>query len=121
MILSVIVGWGTDEKAVVAVLGYRNASQRRQIRIAYEQLFEEDLVKRFESELSGHLEVLFLFHRSSLIFFIAFLLVTLLILIDRLIFFSSSVSDTSLFVNEIIAILNSDYNRQNHWNFCSLF
>lgn len=50
-------GWGTDEKAIVAVLGYRNAPQRRQIRIAYEQLFEEDLVKRFESELSGHLEV----------------------------------------------------------------
>ena len=49
-------GWGTDEKAIVAVLGYRNAGQRRQIRIAYEQLFEEDLVKRFESELSGHLE-----------------------------------------------------------------
>lgn len=53
------LGWGTDEKAIVAVLGYRNAGQRRQIRIAYEQLFEEDLVKRFESELSGHLEVRF--------------------------------------------------------------
>src|SRR5574341_612099 len=49
-------GWGTDEKAIVAVLGYRNAGQRRQIRIAYDHLFEEDLVKRFESELSGHLE-----------------------------------------------------------------
>ena len=50
------------------MLGYRNAGQRRQIRIAYEQLFEEDLVKRFESELSGHIEVLL---------FIIFLLVTL--------------------------------------------
>lgn len=49
-------GWGTDEKAIIKVLGHRNASQRKQIREAYEQLFEEDLVKRLESELSGDFE-----------------------------------------------------------------
>lgn len=49
-------GWGTDEKAIISVLGHRNAIQRRQIRDAYEQLFEEDLIKRLESELSGDFE-----------------------------------------------------------------
>ncbi|XP_030445679.1 annexin-like protein RJ4 [Syzygium oleosum] len=49
-------GWGTNEKAVIKVLGHRNAAQRRQVRQAYEQLYEEDLVKRLESELSGDFE-----------------------------------------------------------------
>ena len=51
------VGWGTDEKAVIEILGHRNASQRQQIRDAYQQLFQEDLIKRLESELSGDFEV----------------------------------------------------------------
>ncbi|KAG6408542.1 hypothetical protein SASPL_131555 [Salvia splendens] len=49
-------GWGTDEKAVIGVLGRRNALQRKLIRQAYEELYEEDLVKRLESELSGDFE-----------------------------------------------------------------
>ncbi|KAL5549300.1 hypothetical protein UlMin_004531 [Ulmus minor] len=49
-------GWGTDEKAIVGILGHRNAVQRKQIREAYDQLFQEDLVKRLESDLSGHFE-----------------------------------------------------------------
>ncbi|MBA0636886.1 hypothetical protein Godav_024400 [Gossypium davidsonii] len=49
-------GWGTDEKAIIAVLGRRNAAQRRQIRHAYEEIYQEDLIKRLESELSGHFE-----------------------------------------------------------------
>lgn len=49
-------GWGTNEKLIVKVLGHRNAAQRKQIRQAYEQLYEEDLVKRLESELSGDFE-----------------------------------------------------------------
>ncbi|KAL5541931.1 hypothetical protein UlMin_009641 [Ulmus minor] len=49
-------GWGTDEKAVIRILGHRNAVQRKQIREAYEKVFQEDLVKRLESELSGDFE-----------------------------------------------------------------
>ncbi|KAE8670613.1 hypothetical protein F3Y22_tig00112114pilonHSYRG00020 [Hibiscus syriacus] len=49
-------GWGTDEKAIISVLGHRNAAQRKQIRAAYEELYQEDLIKRLESELSGDFE-----------------------------------------------------------------
>ncbi|XP_022764810.1 annexin-like protein RJ4 isoform X2 [Durio zibethinus] len=49
-------GWGTDEKAIISVLGHRNAAQRKQIRLAYEELYQEDLIKRLESELSGDFE-----------------------------------------------------------------
>ncbi|KAF7836173.1 annexin-like protein RJ4 [Senna tora] len=49
-------GWGTDEKAVIAILGHRNNSQKQQIRKAYQQLFHEDLIKRLESEISGDFE-----------------------------------------------------------------
>ncbi|KAL8259495.1 hypothetical protein R6Q59_027448 [Mikania micrantha] len=49
-------GWGTDEKTVISILGHRNANQRKLIREAYQQLYQEDLVKRLEHELSGDLE-----------------------------------------------------------------
>ncbi|XP_048140526.1 annexin-like protein RJ4 [Rhodamnia argentea] len=49
-------GWGTHEKPIIKVLGHRNAAQRKQIRQAYEDLYQEDLVKRLESELSGDFE-----------------------------------------------------------------
>ncbi|XP_030962259.1 annexin-like protein RJ4 [Quercus lobata] len=49
-------GWGTDEKAIINILGHRNAIQRKQIRQAYEELYQEDLIKRLESELSGDFE-----------------------------------------------------------------
>ncbi|KAL6495729.1 hypothetical protein OROGR_030292 [Orobanche gracilis] len=49
-------GWGTDEKAIISILGRRNAIQRKLIRQAYEDLYQEDLVKRLESELSGNFE-----------------------------------------------------------------
>ncbi|GJX27058.1 annexin-like protein RJ4 [Tanacetum coccineum] len=49
-------GWGTDEKAVIAILGHRNATQRKLIRQAYQEIYQEDLVKRLEHELSGHFE-----------------------------------------------------------------
>ncbi|GMI80317.1 ANNEXIN 8, annexin 8 [Hibiscus trionum] len=49
-------GWGTDEKAIISVLGHRDAAQRKQIRLAYEDLYQEDLIKRLESELSGDFE-----------------------------------------------------------------
>ncbi|GMI70176.1 ANNEXIN 8, annexin 8 [Hibiscus trionum] len=49
-------GWGTDEKAIIDVLGRRNAAQRRQIRFAYQELYKEDLVRRLERELTGDFE-----------------------------------------------------------------
>ncbi|XP_019449996.1 PREDICTED: annexin-like protein RJ4 [Lupinus angustifolius] len=51
-----VKGWGTDEKAVIAILCHRNAYQRQQIRKAYQDLHGEDLIKRLESELSGDFE-----------------------------------------------------------------
>ncbi|KAI4323524.1 hypothetical protein L6164_023121 [Bauhinia variegata] len=49
-------GWGTDEKVIVEILGHRNAHQRQLIRKSYEEIFQEDLVKRVESEISGDFE-----------------------------------------------------------------
>ncbi|KAG8391137.1 hypothetical protein BUALT_Bualt01G0156600 [Buddleja alternifolia] len=49
-------GWGTDEKAIISIIGRRNATQRKLIRQAYEDLYQEDLLKRLESELSGDFE-----------------------------------------------------------------
>ncbi|CAL0303570.1 unnamed protein product [Lupinus luteus] len=51
-----VKGWGTDEKAVIAILCHRDAYQRQLIREAYQDLYEEDLIKRLESELSGDFE-----------------------------------------------------------------
>ncbi|GFP92447.1 annexin-like protein rj4 [Phtheirospermum japonicum] len=49
-------GWGTDEKGIIEIVGRRNSIQRKLIRQAYEELYQEDLVKRLESELSGDFE-----------------------------------------------------------------
>lgn len=49
-------GLGTDEKAIIAILGHRNAAQRKMIREAYEEIYKENLIKRLESELSGDFE-----------------------------------------------------------------
>lgn len=54
---NVFVGWGTDESAIIAIMGQRNAVQRQQIRQAYQDIYQEDLIKRLESELSGNFEV----------------------------------------------------------------
>ncbi|KAM7267329.1 hypothetical protein ACFE04_009495 [Oxalis oulophora] len=51
-----VKGWGTDEKAIIRILGHRHAAQRQQIREAYHKLHNEDLLKRLESELSGDFE-----------------------------------------------------------------
>jgi len=50
-------GWGTDEKGVIEVIAHRDATQRKLIRLAYEELYNENLIKRLESELSGDFEV----------------------------------------------------------------
>ncbi|KAF8043049.1 hypothetical protein BT93_A1403 [Corymbia citriodora subsp. variegata] len=46
-------GWGTDEKAIIWILGHRNASQRRLIRETYQQLYSRSLINSLYSELSG--------------------------------------------------------------------
>ncbi|XP_010554472.1 PREDICTED: annexin D3 [Tarenaya hassleriana] len=46
-------GWGTDEKAIIKVLGQRNASQRRKIRETYREIYDKDLIEELFSELSG--------------------------------------------------------------------
>ncbi|TKY68250.1 Annexin protein RJ4 [Spatholobus suberectus] len=51
-----VKGWGTDEKTIIEILGHRNASQRQQIRQAFHDIHQEDLIKRLESELSGDFE-----------------------------------------------------------------
>ena len=50
-------GFGTDENGIISIIGHRNADQRKLIKEAYEQLYNENLIKRFESELSGNFEV----------------------------------------------------------------
>ncbi|KAI5681880.1 hypothetical protein M9H77_03108 [Catharanthus roseus] len=49
-------GWGTNEKAIIIVLGHRNWVQRRLIKHAYEEQYQEDLVKLLEKELTGDFE-----------------------------------------------------------------
>nr|WLQ69698.1 NFY protein [Zingiber officinale] len=49
-------GWGTDEQAIINVLAHRNAAQRHQISLAFEEQHNENLIKRLESELSGDFE-----------------------------------------------------------------
>ncbi|XP_023763373.2 annexin D3 [Lactuca sativa] len=46
-------GWGTDEKAVIQVLGHRNATQRKIIRDTYQKLYNQSLIDSLDSELSG--------------------------------------------------------------------
>lgn len=49
-------GWGTNEKGIIEVIGHRNAGQLRLIKEAYFQKYNEDLIRRFEMELSGDFE-----------------------------------------------------------------
>lgn len=46
-------GIGTDEKELILVLGHRNAQQRKEIRETYQKLYNESLLDRLQSELSG--------------------------------------------------------------------
>ncbi|OEL16824.1 Annexin D3 [Dichanthelium oligosanthes] len=48
-----VQGWGTDEKAMIEILGRRTATQRAEVRRAYAGLYRESLLDRLRSELSG--------------------------------------------------------------------
>jgi len=49
-------GLGTDEKAIINVIGYRNNKQRQEIRTSFKQAFGRDLIKDLKKELSGNFE-----------------------------------------------------------------
>ncbi|KAK3145080.1 hypothetical protein QOZ80_4AG0322750 [Eleusine coracana subsp. coracana] len=55
-LLRAFQGWGTDEQTVITILAHRNASQRKQILLEYEQKYNESLIQRLRSELSGDFE-----------------------------------------------------------------
>ncbi|KFK36779.1 hypothetical protein AALP_AA4G169600 [Arabis alpina] len=46
-------GWGTDEKAIIRVLGQRNENQRKRIRETYREKYGKDLIDALTAELSG--------------------------------------------------------------------
>ncbi|XP_057807818.1 annexin D3 [Salvia miltiorrhiza] len=46
-------GWGTDEAALIRILGCRNAAQRKLIRDAYQQIYYTSLIDCLSEELSG--------------------------------------------------------------------
>ncbi|KAA0056028.1 annexin D8 [Cucumis melo var. makuwa] len=50
------LGLGTDENAIISILGHRNANQRKLIRLAYEEIYNEDLIQQLNSELCGDFE-----------------------------------------------------------------
>ncbi|GLT80833.1 hypothetical protein SLA2020_522470 [Shorea laevis] len=50
------LGFGTDERAIISILGHRNLFQRKLIRLAYEEIYHEDLIQQLKSELSGDFE-----------------------------------------------------------------
>ncbi|XP_022866154.1 annexin D3-like [Olea europaea var. sylvestris] len=46
-------GLGTDEKAIIRVLGQKNASQRKKIKEMFQQIYKKSLIDFLDSELSG--------------------------------------------------------------------
>lgn len=47
-------GFGTDEDALISVMGHRSFAQRAEIVIMYKTMFGKDLVKELKSETSGN-------------------------------------------------------------------
>ena len=53
-------GFGTDEDKIIEIICARNNSQRQQIAETFKTAFGRDLLKDFESELTGKLETIIL-------------------------------------------------------------
>ncbi|GMI81626.1 ANNEXIN 8, annexin 8 [Hibiscus trionum] len=49
-------GWGTDEKAIISILGHRNLFQRKLVRLAFQEIYHQDLLQQLKCELSGDFE-----------------------------------------------------------------
>ncbi|KAL9233575.1 hypothetical protein vseg_008555 [Gypsophila vaccaria] len=50
------LGLGTYDKAIISLLGHRNSSQLQLIRQAFQEVYQEDLIKQIKSETSGDYE-----------------------------------------------------------------
>jgi len=51
------IGFGTNETAIISVLAHRNEAQRKLVRLAYQEIYHQDLIEQLKSELSGNFEV----------------------------------------------------------------
>lgn len=50
-------GLGTNETELISTLAHRNEAQRKLVRLAYEEIYHQDLIQQLKSELSGNFEV----------------------------------------------------------------
>lgn len=50
-------GFGTNETVLISILANRNAAQRKLVRLAYQEVYHQDLIELLKSELSGNFEV----------------------------------------------------------------
>ena len=55
-------GQGTYEKATIWILGHRNVDQRKQIKLAYQEIYLEDGNKKLKSELLESLRSILIQH-----------------------------------------------------------
>ncbi|KMT14582.1 hypothetical protein BVRB_4g073520 [Beta vulgaris subsp. vulgaris] len=49
-------GLGTDENAIISLLGHRMSCQIKLIKLAYQEVYQEDLINQLKCEISGDFE-----------------------------------------------------------------